>query len=272
MTRALTWNLYHGTFNLPAPTPAGASPLDRLAYIANIAQNIQMDIICLQEVPQATLDAQVAFGVPAGGTPVLGQNALGSVQGFLANYTVLQAYAENNPNQPRATNTTDGYLILFRKAAFPGPGNGIPAWSNFNYYQPAQFANQYGAHLRPPVTLRLTDNAANVTSVLNWHAETGPGAGWSLEILDQLVGNANNVPNPVVICGDYNVRGDFSSVFGNQQNFPNWTNVFAVYNGPGGIQISGLDHILTSAPSGPVNGAQLQFTSDAYHYPIAAQY
>jgi len=30
--------------------------------------------------------------------------------------------------------------------------------------------------------------------------------------------------------------------------------------------------VLTTAPSGPVLAAQLNFTSDAYHYPIAAAF
>ena len=104
---------------------------------------------------------------------------------------------------------------------------------------------------------------------MNWHAEVGPSAGWSVQILSALLGNARHQANSTVVAGDFNVRGDFGSVFGQQANFVNWDNIVSTYPGAADQQIWGLDHILTSTPSTIVLGQQLNFTSDAYHYPIA---
>ena len=263
MPRILTWNIYHGTFAPPSPTPAGLSPMNRLAYIANIALANGVDILCLQEVPTADLDPAVGFGVCGAGVALA---ALGGVPGFAANFTYLQGSSENNPNPPQATVTTDGYLILYRNATFPG------GHANLGFYNDGHFTNLYGASLRPPIIVDLIDGAGTTTQVLNWHAETGAGAGWSLEILDALLGNANNYMNDVVMGGDFNVRGNFATVFGGVANFTNWTNLFAVYPGGGGAVISGLDHLLTSVNCHTAIGGLLHFTSDAYHYPIAADY
>lgn len=264
MPTVLTWNLYHGTYGaVPPPTIAGASPMDRLEHIATICHANVIDAICLQEVPQASLDPLVPFGVPAPATPVVA--TLNNVGGFLANYTVLQALAEDNPVAPQSTNTTDGYLILFRNAAFPNGSN------NFGYFNPGAFVNAYGATLRPPVSVDLgLPGAAGDITVMNWHAQTGPGAATSVVILNGI-GNAAAQPNPTAIAGDFNVRGDLHSVFGGAANFVNWTNTVGVYP-VAGINVTGLDHVLTSTPGGPVLGAALNFTSDAYHYPIAANF
>jgi hypothetical protein len=270
--RTLTWNLYHGA--LPAGyTPAGQTPMQRLQYIANLCNANNIDIVCLQEVRQADLDNTVGFGVPGAASNVMG--ALGAVAGFLGAYTVLQAYDENNPTGAGATATSDGYLIMYRNATFPNPAGG-QAWANFGYYNAAQFQNQYGVYLRSPVMVDLTDAGGTVVGAMTWHAQSdAPGAGWSLEILDGLLGNANTYNNPMVLAGDFNVRGNFASVFGGAQNFPNWDNIVATYPGPGGAggpQISGLDHVLCSTNGNAIIANQLNFTSDAYHYPIAAQF
>jgi endonuclease/exonuclease/phosphatase family metal-dependent hydrolase len=262
MPSVLTWNIYHGTIN-------NVTPMDRLAHIATLCQNNNVDIICLQEVPQNALDNQLAngFGIPNNGTNVM--ITLGNIVNFLNNYTVLQGYAEDNPNRPQATNTTDGYLIICRNATFR-------SWDNLEYYQPENFLNQYSVYLRPPIKVDLVDNNNNTIVAMNWHAEANaPAAGWSLEILDALLPSAQQIPNNTVyvVAGDFNVRGNFSGVFGRQQNFIGWTNIVATYPGVNNNRtIQGLDHILTSVDSNPASGNQLNFTSDAYHYPIAAQF
>ena len=262
MPRLLTWNIYNGA--LPAPPNVGATPMDRLAHIAGICVNNNIDITCLQEVPQADLDNTLNFGNPGPNTNVT--NTLNNFAGFQGNFTVLQGYAENNPNLARASNTTDGYLIIYHNATFQN-GNGQPI-----YYTPNQFRNQAGIYLRPPMMVDLIDNQNGITTVMNWHAETGPDAERSVRILNHQLGRADNVANTTVVGGDFNVRR-FNNVFPTAHHFIGWQHIQVTYcTLPGGVQTVGLDHILTSVPSNIILGNILNFTSDAYHYPIAAEF
>lgn len=253
----LTWILYHGTIN-------NVTPMDRLTNIATICMNNNVDVICLQEVPQANLDAAVQFGAPGPGAAV--RVALNGIGGFLTNYTVLQALSENNPTGTQQMTTADGYLIIYRNAAFPGN------WANFTYYNAGNFTSLAGTSLRAPVRVDLTDGGGTVHTIMTWHADTGPNADRSLQILNGLLPPAAQTGNPTTVVGDFNVRGDFSGVFGGQPNFVGWTNIVATYPVPAGVLNSGLDHILTSRPANPVLANLLNFVSDAFHYPIAGQY
>ncbi len=255
----LTWNVYHG--NIAGNPPGMQTPMQRISMIANICDVNNIDIICLQEIPGGLLDPLVRFGVPAPGSPI----PAGLPANVLADYTILQALSENNSNTPQATPTNDGYLILYRTAVFPG-------LVNFDYFEEDDFKNLIGAFLRPPVEVQLTDVAGNTIHVMNWHAEAdGGGAGWSLEILNSFIDNLMTGPPYTIVAGDFNVRGDFGTVFGGQANFTNFDNVFATYPGAAGNTISGLDHILVNGNATPILEMLLNFRSDAYHYPIAAE-
>ena len=253
MTTILSWNIYHGTIG-------GQTPMNRLLVIANLMVQNNVDILCLQEVPQTCLDTNAnPFGVPG---PCEVTNTLGQIPNFANNYTVLQGWSENNPNTPNSSVTKDGYLIIFSNNTFPNGYNGM------DYYYAAAF--KYGStYYRPPVFVNLVDANNNITTALNWHANTGPGAAISLNCLNELI--KNGVPNTYALGGDLNVRGSFNNLFAGL-NFVGWTNICAFYPVSNGSQISGLDHILTSVDSGPILGNILQFTSDSYHYPIAARF
>lgn len=250
--RVLSWNIYHGTLN-------GITPGQRIGQICTLAMANGVDVICLQEVPQALLDATVPFGPVTAAAPVVANFPAGFTGGFAA----LQCLRETVPGPPApATETADGYLILYRLGTFVGH-------QNFQYFAPASFVGPAGSRLRAPVEIELQANVGTSYRVMNWHAEVGPSAGWSLQILSALLGNAQHQVMATVVAGDFNVRGDFGSVFGQQANFVNWDNIVASYPGAAGQTIGGLDHILTSTPAAIALGAQLNFTSDAYHYPIA---
>lgn len=250
--RILSWNVYHGTLN-------GVAPGQRIGQICTLAMANGVDVVCLQEVPQNLLDATVPFGPVTPTAPI----AADFPAGFAGSFAALQCLRETVPGPPApATQTTDGYLILYRLGSFVGH-------QNFQYFSPASFVGPAGSRLRSPIEVELQTNGGASYRVMNWHAEVGPSAGWSLQILSALLGNAHHQAMSTVVAGDFNVRGDFGSVFGQQANFVNWDNIVATYPGAAGQQIWGLDHILTSAPSAIVLAAQLDFTSDAYHYPIA---
>ncbi|MGI9261837.1 MAG: endonuclease/exonuclease/phosphatase family protein [Woeseiaceae bacterium] len=250
--RILSWNVYHGTLN-------GVSPGQRIGQICSLALANGVDVICLQEVPQSLLDASVPFGIVTAAAPVNAEFPAG----FAGSFGALQCFRETVPGPPSPlTHTTDGYLVLYRLAGFV-------SYQNFQYFSPASFIGPAGSRLRCPVEVELQATSGVNVRILNWHAEVGPSAGWSLQILSALLGDGRHQVMTTVVAGDFNVRGNFSSVFGQQANFVNWDNIVAIYPGAAGQQIWGLDHILTSVPARIKLGAQLNFTSDSYHYPIA---
>ena len=227
-----------------------------------MANNV--DVICLQEIPQAILDGTVNFGTPAPGVPILTALNAG-VAGWAAYYSVRQALRENNPNNPNSAVTTDGYLVFYRNATFAGNGT-------FGYYQANSFVDLTGAYLRPPVYIDLNLAAGGVVRVMNWHANTGgPQVASAVSVLNASLGNAHGQPRPTLVLGDFNYGGPLNNLFaGIAPPFPNWDDWCVAITNNGGAPIAaGLDHILTSQQSFQALANVLTFKSDAYHYPLA---
>lgn len=237
MARYLSWNVYHGTL-------AGVTPAQRIVAIVTVGMANNVDVICLQECPQAILDPAVAFGTPGAATPIVAALNAG-VPGWAAHYSVRQAWSENSPNNPNSAVTTDGYLIFFRTAAFPNN-------AAFGYYQPNSFVDLIGNYLRPPVRINLNRAAGGVVTVMNWHANTGgPQVASAVSALNANLGNGNGQPNLTVVLGDFNYGGALNNLFaGLAPPFPNWDDWFVSITNNGGAPVAnGLDHILTSQVS-----------------------
>lgn len=256
----ITWNIYHG--NIGPQTPA-----QRIQWIANIAALNSIDVVCLQEVPQSLLDTTVVDGPPGPLSGVMAALADPSMNAFLNAYSVVQVYSENSTLGPQATTTADGYLYLIRNASVPIFNFTVPY-----QYDPAYFSSPYGTYYRPPVQLNVQTASGTQFLVMNWHAETGPAAGISLDILNARLGPAVHRPHVTIVAGDFNTRGDFAGVFYDGPNFRGWDNVVARYpSRTHGLQVWGLDHILVSANATPILANTLDVTSDAYHFPVAAR-
>jgi endonuclease/exonuclease/phosphatase family metal-dependent hydrolase len=253
--RALTWNIYHGTIN-------NKTPSERIQQIASIASANDVDIVCLQEVPQSILQASFD-GVPNQNPPVIQALSAQVMNNFLNDFTVIQYYKEDPPLTPAATNTSDGYLFLLRNSV-------ITSYKNLNRFQPASFVSPYGTYYRPPVAIEFQTVKGGSGIIMNWHCETGPGAGICVDELNNILGSANSQKMATIIAGDLNVRGNVDRVSVGP-SWSKWNDVIAYYPvGNSGKKLYGLDHILSSKPAHPVLANTLDFCSDAYHFPIAA--
>ncbi|MEV5721144.1 endonuclease/exonuclease/phosphatase family protein [Amycolatopsis mediterranei] len=258
MTIYLTWNVYHGT--LPTGTP-----VQRIERIVRLGVNHSVDVICLQECPQNLLDPAVPVGQPGPTTPfVTALNA--AIPGWSTYYNVLQVYSEENPNTPKWVNSTDGYLVFFRTNVFSG-------YANLGYYNAGSFRDPIGNYLRPPVRVDLRLAAGGGVTVFDWHADTGgPQVACAVAALNSLLGPAQNQAAPTAVCGDFNYAGPLNNLLlgTGRQPFPGWDDSSVYLTNPAGQAIAnGVDHILTSEDSMFVLNNQLDFKSDAYHYPFA---
>lgn len=75
-----------------------------------------------------------------------------------------------------------------------------------------------------------------------------------------------------MVCGDFNYAGPINNVFTGLGGAPfsGWTDMRNVItNGGGRVLSNGIDHILSSANANEALAANLNFKSDAYHYPLA---
>lgn len=234
MPIVLTWNVYHGTLvNYVINNQPAATPLQRMNIIMAIANANNVDVVALQEVPNGLV-----------------------APGVYGNYTAIVS-PEQNPNHPPAAQTTDNYVILYRTAWYNVAG--APG-----FYNPQAFNNGY-AFLRPPFGASFVGIGARAGvnfNLLTWHNEANtPNAQRGVEVLDQLIGN----PAPrTVVLGDFNLLQNYVAQF-----FHHWTDLVAVYPAH---PLGGLDHILVNGQVGGVLGQQLDFVSDAYHYPVAGQF
>ena len=257
MPRYLSWNVYHGALG-------GITPSQRIQQIVTLGMANAVDVICLQEVPQAILDPVVGFGLPGAAAPIV-QNLNNNVANWGAYYALLQALAEDNPNGPNHANTSDGYLIFVRTATFNN-------YANFGYYHANQFVDLTGSTLRPPVSVDLTLAPGGMVTVMNWHADVAaPQVVSALVALNNQLGNGNAQPHLTLVLGDYNYAGPLNNALAGIGNpFPNWDDWHTVItDNVGNVIADGLDHILTSQPSQQALAGVLTFKSDAYHYPLA---
>jgi len=132
----------------------------------------------------------------------------------------------------------------------------VQSYGNIQYFNPETFVLPTGCLLRAPVFIEVTHNQTNY-QLFNWHNETGNWGDSGLEILSQQQFYANTV-----IGADFNANYQHVDWYFNNQ----WVDVTGV-NGT----IDGVDHILTNVlQTNPVLGNELDFTSDAYHWPVAA--
>jgi hypothetical protein len=265
---ALTWNIYYGAI--------GANrPVDRLRNIAAFCLNNGVDLACLQEVPAGDLNLGGFQGAlappPNAGNAYM---ALASIPNFFPSYGTWAVRDELAPQQPgwpaRVTNrSTGGYLFLYLRASL--------AITNVNgggWYMPQSFRQPQTTFLfRPPFELPFTEvPTGTALRVLNQHAEASANdAQASVICFDQAVGAPNA---PTVICADLNVS-DVNHV-ATQPLFGNFNDIVALYHvNVGQLQQQGVDHILVNnanATAPPAINALLNFTSDAYHFPIVAQW
>lgn len=264
MTIYLSWNVYHGSIS-------GEPPADRIVKIVNFGMQNYVDVICLQECPQSILDPTptIKFGVPTTAAQIvkdLNQDA----PNWTTYYTALQAWSQDNPTGSNFVNSTDGYLIFYRTATFNGH-------SGFDYYQAPYFRDLIGNYLRPPVTVKLAPKVGgNPITVMNWHANTGgPQVASAISTFSELLGNANAYKGAgkfAIVLGDFNYAGALNNVLTGTGKlpFPNWQDLFFNITGNGGgIIARGIDHILSSQEVYSTLDDELDFKSDAYHYPIA---
>jgi hypothetical protein len=234
--RIITWNIYQG--QIQGKTINGqpaVTPVQRLNIILQIAQANNVDAVFIQELP-------------AGGALPAGTVLPGGWQS--ATISEHQAGA-----QPLCSNFNTTYGFFWNTATV-NVANPVIARMN------PLFTQITGCIMRTPVYLNMVSGGVNYTAY-NWHNEApNVDADRGLSLLAGRIGNAVNPP-VTVVAGDFNrTSAQVDQYFNN-----NWTDIVAA--GPGGQ--NGVDHILTNSQNGngPILGNVLDFTSDAYHWPIA---
>lgn len=263
---AITWNVYKGAIGPSLPT-------HRIHTIAQIAVQNNVSVVCLQEVPIANIGPlPYAAGTTTQGPPQPASAvmvALNAIPQFAAQtWRVWGVASELSPLTPRVTaNPTGGYLFLYNTPVLVR-GVGLPHGAFFN---PAAFRSPAGAYYRPPFALPFTVVVGGAPlTVMTQHAEShAVDARPSITILSQQIGNPGV---NTVICADLNVAN--VNAVANPALFPNWTDVVAGYTTiVANHQVQGLDHVLFSgAANVPAINNQLNFTSDAFHFPVAASF
>lgn len=259
MFRLLTWNVYHGAL-------AGVTPAQRIAQIANFGAANGIDVILLQEVPQASLpgaaSGEVAMAV--NNCPLWGViNAAGA----WGTYRYLYWRRETTNQAPALTNTADGYLFLVNPANFAAIVGGPGTPSTFaqvrwiGYLAPGNFLDIVGRYFRPPVGIRVSHGGHDYY-IYNWHSEAAAvSATAALDCLELVMGVMPHSARRTVVAGDFNIRQVPGAYF------VGWDDLAATYHQGHNVR-RGLDHILGSTNVNSQLGHLLNFTSDAYHYPV----
>ena len=164
----------------------------------------------------------------------------------------IQTIAEHASMQYACSSFNTLYAILWNTATTTTTNvqGTIQRFNQQSFFLPT------GCEMRAPVYLDLTCNGT-AYRVFNWHNETGAWADTGVQILSQQAFGANTV-----IGGDFNRNYTVVNTYFNNT----WTDIVGV-NGA----INGVDHILSNvANCNPVMGGLLDFTSDANHWPVAA--
>ncbi|MFN7118532.1 MAG: endonuclease/exonuclease/phosphatase family protein [Saprospiraceae bacterium] len=216
--------------NLPNSTP-----VQRFNHIAQIAANNNIDVVLLQEHPGITSNFVHPNGLLNGA--VVPPNY---------QYQVIQEMNANIHNRASASNRA--YAILFRNTC---------ALANTSYFNQNNFILPTQSYLRCPVQYQITHNYINY-NLFNWHNETGNWAADGINIFTQQA-----LPPNTILIGDLNLTAHNINGI---HFFNNWYDVVAAHVN----HIFGVDHILSLLYCNPIIGNQLNFISDANHFPIAA--
>ncbi len=216
---------------------AVSSPVQRFNNIVQIAAQNQVDVVFLQEHPGYT-------------------SQFTDHNGFLNQAQVppsyhYQVFPEMNPqitNRVSASNRS--YALVFRNSC---------VLNQTQFFNQANFVNPLNSALRCPVLYEINKNGTGYF-FLNWHNEVANDAYAGMNILVNTI--TNNYPQNTIIVGDLNLsaRDIDHYIF-----FNNWYDVVVDQQG-----VHGVDHILTLLNNVPHMGNDLDFVSDANHYPIAA--